>query len=102
MLVDTKGKYDKKGLIELPIFSEILKGQTIQLELTQRELIQAGFIPEELKWKEKTRSKKSSMKDMSIQIAEADKEMGLTKTEVGFFGRLINQIKEKFQGKGEK
>lgn len=101
MLSDSKGKYDKKGVIELQIYSEILKGQTIQIEVTQRELVNAGFIPEELKWKEKTRDK-VAMQNMSAQIAEADREIGLTTTEVGGFKGFIKNLLDKFKGKGEK
>lgn len=38
----------------------------------------------------------------SKDIAEADKENALTKTEVGGIRKLINKIKEFFKGKGEK
>jgi len=105
---DKTGKYDKPGKISVPVFKtndgyysqDIPKAELIEMleiDATQRELAEAGILPEDFKWKEQRKTKISS-KD----IAEADKETALTTAEVGFFGRLINKIKVKFQGKGEK
>jgi len=67
-----------------------------KISVTERALAKAGILLEDVRWKEKEQT--ISSKD----IAEADKEKSLTTTEVGFFGRIINKIKAKFQGKGEK
>ena len=96
-LSDRKGVYRKKGIIELPIRSKYFKGETISLEITQKELIQAGYIPEELKWHEKNKTKISAR-----DIAEADKEQSLTTTEVGGAKGFFNKIRDFFKGKGEK
>lgn len=105
---DRTGKYDKAGKISVPVFktnnraydglnatasAEI--GSTIEIEVTQRELAEAGILPEDFKWMEKARV---STRD----IAEADKEQGLTATEVGGFKGFIKKLLDKFKGIGEK
>ena len=99
--LDTTGKYEKKGIIELPIGELSVgykPGDTFPLKLTQKKLIDAGYFPEELGWHEKREKASISSKD----IAEADKESLLTKAEVGGIKGIISRIKGIFKGKGEK
>lgn len=107
----TNGKYDKKGILSLPRYStntgyryeynekplppEAWISEYIDIEITQRELAEAGILPDDFKWVEKA---KISAKD----IAEADKEQALTTTEVGGFKHILNKLKELFKGKDEK
>lgn len=105
------GKYDKKGSILIPIYDTNTKHiyhraynieqpkawitDYVEIEMTQRELAEAGILPEDFKWMEKARV---SAKD----IADADREQALTTTEVGGFKGFMKKLLDKFKGKGEK
>lgn len=105
------GRYDKKGVISIPIYEtnnmeyvpfpvkkdypRAKVADTIEIEVTQRELAEAGILPEDFKWMEKTRV---SVKD----IAEADKGQALTTTEIGGFKGFIKKLLDRFKGKEEK
>ena len=62
--------------------------------MTQRELSDAGILPEDFNWKEKALV---TTKD----IAGLDKEQALTTTEVGGIKGFINKLMDKIKGKGE-
>lgn len=80
-------KYDKKRSICTKL--------GIIYNITQRELISAGIDPNNCYF--------GLIKNItSKDIADADKETGLTTTDVGGIKTLINKIREKFKGKGEK
>ncbi len=87
ILHSKSGKYDKEG--------SICTNLGIIYNITQRELVSAGIDPHNCYF---GLMKKITSKD----IAEADKETALTTTEVGGIKGLINKIREKFKGKGEK
>ena len=111
VLGSTDGKYDRKGSILIPKYStntgyeyepnetgEKPKAWTtdfIEIEMTQRELAEAGILPEDFKWIEKARV---SAKD----IADADREQALTTTEVGGFKGFMKKLLDKIKGIGEK
>lgn len=105
---DRTGKYDKAGKISVPVFktnnraydglnatasAEI--GSTIEIEVTQRELAEAGILPEDFKWMALSRV---SSKD----IAEADRDQELTTTDVGGVKGFMDKLLDKFKGIGEK
>lgn len=104
---DNTGKYDRKGIVYLPRYatndgSINYLGQpfakveeVLEIEVTQRELAEAGILPDDFKWVEKA---KISAKD----IAEADREQALTTTEVGGFKGFMKKLLDKFKGIGEK
>lgn len=110
-VADSKdGKFDREGTISLPVFEtnnmlyapiakqavpEATISETIDIEVTQRELAEAGILPEDFKWMEKTRIS-------SRDIVEADKEQALTTTEVGGFKGFMKKLLDKFKGIGEK
>jgi len=103
-------KYDRKGIISLPIYStntgsqyepweEAVKPKAwitdyIEIEMTQRELAEAGILPEDFKWQEKARV---TAKD----IADADIEQASTKTEIEKAKGFLTRLMDKFKGKGE-
>lgn len=104
------GRYDKAGILSLPVYKtnnmayapgnrdvqpEAIVSDTIEIELTQRELAEAGILPEDFKWMELARV---SAKD----IADADREQALTTTEVGGFKGFMRKLMDKFKGIGEK
>ncbi len=62
------------------------------INVTDAELIYAGLDPEKMGWEE---SRKLNAKD----IAEADKEKGLTTSDVGKVEKIIQKIKDKVKGK---
>ena len=105
-------KYDRKGIISIPRFStnsgmeygpndkinftpEGWIVDFIDIEITLRELAEAGLLPEDFKWKAKTRI-------TPRDLAEADKKTALTTQEVGSIQNLINDINLLNKGKGEK
>lgn len=104
---DNTGKYDRKGIVYLPRYSNnrgriSYSGQPfakveeiLEIEVTQRELAKAGILPKDFKWIEKARV---STKD----IAEAGKEQALTTTEIGGVKGFINKLVDKFKGKEER
>ena len=105
---DKTGKYDKPGIVSIPRFrtnSDIYSSQgahpqayleeVIDVECTQRELIEAGILPEDILWKKKQRITPQ-------EIAEADKEKGLTTKEVGTPRLFFEKIKNFFKGKDER
>ena len=105
---DKTGYYDKLGTISIPVFKTNTRGfdglnakasaefdSIIEMEITQRELAEAGILPEDFKWMKKV---KVSPKD----IAKLDQEQGLTTTEVGGFKGFIKKLVDKFKGIGEK
>ena len=83
-------KIDQLGRIVVPISD----GSNIEIEVTPRQLAEAGIYYEDYGYR--------SLKDIKKEIAEADKETGLTTTDVGGIKALINKMREKFKGKGEK
>ena len=85
-------KYDKPGKISLEISHEGEK-QTIEIEMTQRELANAGILPEDLGWMDKTQVS-------SKNIADASK--GLAMKKVGGIRGFLTKLLDKFNGKGEK
>lgn len=102
-------KYDKLGHIAIPIYGKhhiagyyfdedekipALTG-TIMLEVTQAELIQAGFIPEDLGWS-------SHIHVAPKDIANRTIKGGIGNNEIGNVGKFFNSLKEKVTGKGEK
>ena len=104
------GRYDKAGILYLPVYKtnnmayapgnrdvhpEAMVSDTIEIEVTQRELAEAGILPDDFKWVEKV---KISSKD----IADADREQALTTTEVGGFKGFMKKLLDKFKGIGEK
>ena len=116
MLKSKDGRYDKEGVILIPIYetnnmeyvpfpvrSDYPRAKVadcIEIAVTQRELAEAGILPEDFKWRGKTRV---SAKD----IAKADKEYGVTTGELapiektgikGFLDKIFNKDK----GVGEK
>lgn len=107
---DIDGKYDKKGIISIPVYktntgrlgtdtphAEVV--DTIQLDVTQRELAEAGILPEDFGWK-RVKEHGISSKD----IAEADKEERLTTVETGKerFGKIIDKLLGKDKEKNTK
>jgi len=92
----------KNGKIELGSTYDISSPEKMdgEIRISDKEILSAGLDLYKMGWEEEKNLKRSRVS--SRDIAEADKETALTTTEVGFFGRLINKIKEKFQGKGEK
>ena len=105
------GKYDKEGIISIPRYDTnsgytYEPGQTPEppkawvkryynIDVTLRELANAGILPEDFNWREKA---KVSAKD----IADADREQTLTTTEIGGFKGFMKKLLDKFKGKGEK
>ena len=69
------------------------------IEVSVRDLWRAGLSNERMGIADPQISK---TKISSRDIADADKETSLTKTEVGGIRKLINKIREFFKGKGEK
>lgn len=104
---DNTGKYDRKGIVYLPRYATNDRSinylgqpfakveEVLEIEVTQRELAEAGILPDDFKWVEKA---KISAKD----IAEADREQALTTTEVGGFKGFMKKLLDKFKGIGEK
>lgn len=102
---DIDGKYDKKGIISIPIYKTNtgrlgtdaphaeVEG-TIQLDVTQRELAEAGILPEDFGWK-RVKDRGISAKD----VAEADKKEGLTTAEPERVGKIIAKLLGKDIGK---
>ena len=107
----TDGKYDKKGILSLPKYStntgysyeynekdappRAWITDFIEIEMTQRELAEAGLLPDDFKWVEKS---KVSARD----IAEASKEKSITTTEVNGIRGFMRKLLDKFKGIGEK
>lgn len=104
---DSTGKYDRKGIVYLPRYATNDRSinylgqpfakveEVLEIEVTQRELAEAGILPDDFKWVEKA---KISAKD----IADADREQALTATEVGGFKGFMKKLLDKFKGIGEK
>ena len=85
-------KYDKKGVITLPIYDKTLRvndynqkipvmqdekqaKKVIEIEVTQRELIEAGFLPEDFNWHEPTKRKNITLSTIKGAISKfKDKE----------------------------
>ena len=105
------GKYDRKGSILIPKYStntgyayepnetgeepKAWVTDYVEIEMTQRELAEAGILPDDFKWVEKARV---SSKD----IAEADRDQELTTTDVGGVKGFMNKLLDKVKGIGEK
>lgn len=114
---DKTGKYDKVGKISIPVFKtnrgayvgnfprvSAESKSSIEIEVTQRELAQAGILPEDFRWTERARVSPRN-------IAEVENKEKLTTTDLApieskGFKMWIKNIKETItkllQGKGEK
>ena len=97
---------DEKGYIEYNVH-----GGKNTIEITKMELKGAGLDPRAFEWKSLEQVKEADDRgkkkiDIKKEIAEADKETGITRTDLGgikaLINTLINKIKEFFKGKGEK
>lgn len=76
-----------------------VSGKAGNLHVTQKELLENGILPSEVEWESIDR--KLSPKD----IVGADKEKGLTTTEVSGIGKFFAKLRDLFKGnkgKGEK
>jgi len=115
ILEDKSNKYDQKGKIKINIYENRKAttnfeedhqrlSDTLEIEVTPRELAKAGILYSELDWKSleqiKEEMSEKKVKVSTKDIAETGKS--LTTTEMGgikgFFHRLLN----KFKGLGEK
>ena len=63
--------------------------------MTQRELAEAGLLPDDFKWVEIS-------KVLARDIAEASKEKSITTTEVNGIRGFMRKLLDKFKGIGEK
>jgi len=98
---DKTGKYDKQGKIVIPIFKDkdlgIENNVEVEIEITQRELVMAGILPSDIKWKEVKQQKKNISRE---EWAIADRETALTTQEVkgaeNLFQKIIMKIKDAF------
>jgi len=113
---DKKGKYDKIGVISIPVYTTndgqyrgdpmAYVSRSIKIEISQRELIEAGIFPEEFKWKtlkqQQTKQEKAKVSPEAIGKTEMGLEAGLTTTEIGGFKGFMKKLLDKFKGKGEK
>ena len=64
---DNTGKYDRKGIVYLPRYSTNDRSinylgqpfakveEVLEIEVTQRELAEAGILPDDFKWVEKAK-----------------------------------------------
>lgn len=86
---------DKKGIIKFG-YDKSAERMDGYIETSESELLRAGLDPE------KMGLDYDKIKVTSKDLAEADKEQGLTTTEVGGFKGFIKRLLDKFKGKGEK
>lgn len=119
---DKSQKYDKPGTITLHVYGQrlpvlettvdevreicsgkkseqdyLIEEDTITIPITQRQLANLGLLPEDYKWQEDEKSKVSE-----IDIAEADKSLSLTESNIRIIDKFFDYIKSIFKGKGEK
>lgn len=89
-------RYDKPGVISVNFCAykyDYQKGE-FKMYVTQRDLINAGFLPEDLGWKAVRVAKKD--------FIDADKEKGLTTQEIGGIKGFVKRLLGKFKEIGEK
>lgn len=108
ILKDETDKYDKKGKVIIPIktFANNSLGVLswdMELEVTQRELAEAGISPEDLSWEPMLEVEKGDKKEItSTEIAKASKDRAVTKNEEkGIWSKLVNKIKNMFNERVE-
>jgi len=96
---DKTGKYDKVGKAKIPICSEgdswenAKKTGELSIEITQRELVEVGLLPEDLEWKRgKITSKDIAQAGIAKQVEKGE--------EKSIWGKLINKVKDMINGRG--
>lgn len=106
MIESDDPKYEQKGIISIPVYDEFGRGTHVpnfKFEMTPKELAELGISYTEVEWKSleqiKEEEEERNKNINSKNISELSKKNGLTKTEVGIAGKILESIRNFFRGR---